>query len=813
MSKPTRLTAICMLLALAMLVWAGTAIGAERSDEAKAKAEAKQKMKEEKKAEEAEKLKQKKEEAERIKRQEAEMARQKAQASEAAKAEQDKLAQVDAEAQAQADAEIAEAKEKMMTKMAELDSKAQQQQADTKAKLEQLKSKYETDKDTLAAEYKDKMAAAEGQDKASLETEYKAKQLDLSEKYKYDVASAKQIQAEQKAQISEQKTVVENEYDASVATANAKARRASALARTMDVALPQDNTPKMAVSRVHIEGNILVTDAQIINQMPLIWSASGKPLSESKPEDLYDFRVLDEIMLEPGTPRQVSARTIQGFTAFILSLYQKHNYAGIYVYVPKSAMVSANQLKDDVLVVEVLEAPVTTVTVKSYDADQNIKEKGYLRQSAVEKWSPVKPGEVANEKKLNDFVNLLNENPDRYVSATVTKGAQPNTLGVDYDIYEANPWHFFAQVDNAGTRDRNWTPRVGVINTNLLGIDDTFAAIYQAPWDKTIDDEWSIFGSYDVPIMGPKLRFQVYAGYSQYDIDPDAGPFDFIGNGSFVGGILRYNALQTDESTPVLGTLIGSGWFFDVKGMVEYDRSKVTPSLFPTALASDIRFWMWGWGLDLHRRTDMSNSSFVFDYWQSGMGQSNAAAFVRARAGASTDFAIYDFTARHSQYLDPNKVNRVSGTFRWIGSNERLVPAKMTSFGGMYTVRGYNEYEIVADGGVLASAQYEYDLVAADKAQMTKEEKAQKEQQEKNPYEIKKAAPLCFLDYGRTKMIHPIRTIGEQTNVDMLSVGIGALLDVGDHFSGAVYWGIPLKDTHVTNDRGGRVNTSFMLRW
>jgi len=51
-----------------------------------------------------------------------------------------------------------------------------------------------------------------------------------------------------------------------------------------------------------------------------------------------------------------------------------------------------------------------------------------------------------NRKKLDDFVNLLNLNPDRYVSTVVGKGEEPNTLGVNYGIYEANPWHYFIQV-------------------------------------------------------------------------------------------------------------------------------------------------------------------------------------------------------------------------------------------------------------------------------------------------------------------------------------------------------------------------------
>jgi hemolysin activation/secretion protein len=783
-------------------------MGADTSDDAKAKAEAKAKMKAEKKAEEAEKLKQKKEEAEKIKREEAELARQKAEARAAAEAEAEKLAQVDAEAKAQAQTEIAAAKDEMMAKMAELDAKSEQQAADAKAKLEQLKSNYQTDKAALAAEYKEKMAATEGEQKASLETEYKSKQLNLSEKYKSDVAAVKQMQAEQKAEISQQKTVAENEYEAKAAKANAKARRASAMARTMSVTLPQDNTPKMAVRRVQLSGNILVTTAEIIDKMPLIWSASGMPLSESRAEDLYDFRVLNDVILDPGAPRQISARTMQGFTTYILSLYQEHNYAGIYVYVPKSAMAGTNQLKDDVLLVEVLEAPVTSMEVRSYDAEQNIKEKGYLRKSWVEKWSPVQAGGVANEKQLNDFVNLLNQNPDRYVSATVTKGAQPNTLAVEYDVYEANPWHWFIQVDNAGTRDRQWTPRIGVINTNVLGIDDTFAAIYQAPWDSAIDDEWSFYGSYDFPIWGPKLRLNLYGAYSQYDINPDAGPFDFVGNGYFLGAVLRYNVLQTDAGSP-----IGQGWFLDVKGMIERVRSKLTPSLFPTALASDVTFWVAGWGIEMHRRTDMSNSSVGFEYWERVGDSSTWNEFVRARTAADHEFEYIHINALHSQYLDSDKIHRISGNLHYINTTDRLLPPKMTSFGGLYTVRGYHEYEVVADGGILSQVQYEYDLVAADKAGMTDEEKEQMAQQEKNPYEIKKAAPLCFFDYGRSTTNNAIAGIGEHSHVEMISLGVGALLEVGDHFSGAVYYGHPLRATDNTREGKGRVNASFMLRW
>ena len=48
----------------------------------------------------------------------------------------------------------------------------------------------------------------------------------------------------------------------------------------------------------------------------------------------------------------------------------------------------------------------------------------------------------------------------------------------------------------------------------------------------------------------------------------------------------------------------------------------------------------------------------------------------------------------------------------------------MTTFGGLYTVRGYQESEIVADGGIIASVQYEYDIVKAIEKEQPKERPA-----------------------------------------------------------------------------------------
>ena len=60
------------------------------------------------------------------------------------------------------------------------------------------------------------------------------------------------------------------------------------------------------------------------------------------------------------------------------------------------------------------------------------------------------------------------------------------------------------------------------------------------------------------------MRLGFYAGHSEFDITPETGAgVNFIGNGSFFGGTLRYNVLQIKD------------WLFDFIGSISSEQSKV----------------------------------------------------------------------------------------------------------------------------------------------------------------------------------------------------------------------------------------------
>jgi hemolysin activation/secretion protein len=583
--------------------------------------------------------------------------------------------------------------------------------------------------------------------------------------------------------------------------AKAKARREAAQrgkrwTQIERLDFPEDTTARFIVKRLELSGNTLISTDELLEDMPLVYNASDKPLEEADSALLYDLRRLHEVILEPGEPRRVSTRTVQGFTQYVLSAYQHRNYAGVYVYVPAEAVGEELKLEDGLLPIEVIEAVVSEVTITAYNPDQEEVEECLLGESVIREWSPVKAGEVVNQKELDDFINLLNLNPDRYVSARVSKGAEPKSISVGYDIYEASPWHWYAQVDNAGSKQRRWSPRFGLINTNLTGRDDRFTAVYQFPIDEA-EENYSMFGSYEFPVFTPRLRLNVYAGYSEFNIDPEgASGFNFFGNGWFYGGLLRYNVHQQD------------GWFFDVTTSVSQEKSKITSSLFNSVLGSEVTMNLWGLGVDIHKSDDMSNTSVAFNRIQS-VGGSDDSDFDQARPGADSDFNIYTISAGHSRYLDADKIQRVSGSLRWVQPNERLVPARMTVFGGLYSVRGYKENEVVADGGTLLSAQYEYDLVKHYEAVEGINSEVGPMPAEK-PF-LRRFAPLAFIDMARAKVKHP--AAGEKNAEELCSVGIGTAITLGDHFDAGIYYGFPMRSTDDTRSGHGRWNFNLMMRW
>ncbi|MHC4212038.1 MAG: ShlB/FhaC/HecB family hemolysin secretion/activation protein [Planctomycetota bacterium] len=562
--------------------------------------------------------------------------------------------------------------------------------------------------------------------------------------------------------------------------------------------LPEDTSTRFNVRKISISGNTLISNDELLENLPVVYNASDKPIEEAESGDLYDFGAIHEVLSNPDLPNELSRRTMQGLTQYILSVYQDNGFAGIYVYIAAQAVQDGTQLKGEVLPIEIVEAHVLDVNVTSFDLERQEVEKGILRSSLVKAWSPVKQGQVVNKRNLDKYVNLLNLNPDRYVSPVISRGSEPNTLALNYEVYEGNPWHYWIQVDNSGTDQRQWAPKTGFVNTNLTGNDDKLMALVQAPWERGIEEDFLLFGSYGFPVLTPALRANIWGGHSEFATTGDIG-VNFLGTGSFYGLNLTLNVLQINN------------WFIDLTGSLSHEESEVKASEFAAALDTNVDMGLWAIGFSVHRSDEVSSTSLTLSRTEN-MDTSSRASFEQARPSGgniSTDFRIYSASASHSQLLDSDKSQRLSGSIRYIDSSGRLVPSKMTTFGGLYSVRGYKEDEIVADGGLLFSAQYEFDLVKY--WQSRQDDQDQSDKQQENNECITKLAPLVFYDLARARIKDPVP--GEKSVRELYSVGTGLLISLRNNFDAGMYYGWPLKSTERTDRCDGRFNFTFTLRF
>jgi len=172
---------------------------------------------------------------------------------------------------------------------------------------------------------------------------------------------------------------------------------------------PEDTSLLMTAKELRISGNTLITTEELLSNIPLVYNTSDKPLLKAESTNLYDFRTLRDIIENPGRGRQISERTVLGLVRCILAMYQNEGYSGIYV----KALRDGRKLRDEILLINITEAPVTSVTTNYFTPENEKVEKGYLRPSFLHKWSPIRVGEVGKQKELDDFINLLNLNPDR----------------------------------------------------------------------------------------------------------------------------------------------------------------------------------------------------------------------------------------------------------------------------------------------------------------------------------------------------------------------------------------------------------------
>jgi hemolysin activation/secretion protein len=430
-------------------------------------------------------------------------------------------------------------------------------------------------------------------------------------------------------------------------------------------------------------------------------------------------------------------------------------------YINSGAVIPANQAfspKGAVVKVQIVEGGI-----------EEIKVTGTRRLNSEYIRSRIR---LATSKPLNRFrlleaLQLLQLDPlIENLSAELAAGSRPEVSLLEVKVKEADSFRteFFA--------DNGRNPSVGsfrrgvsINEGNLLGFGDRFGAKYT-----NTDGSNSYDLSYSVPVNPRNGTVTVSGGWTNTDVvEPPFDRIDITGDSFYLDLSLRQPVIQTPTQELALGLAFSR----------QQSQTQIQgKNIFLSPGAND------------DGETRISALRFVQEYTQRNPQQVFA-----LRSQFSLGVGLFDATV--------NKNPPDSRFFSWRGQGQyvrllapqtllvlrsdiqlatrTLVPLEQFGVGGLQSVRGYRQDQLLTDNGFLASAEVRLPVLRLREVEG-----------------LLQVVPFVDFGVGWNNSRNP----DEDPNVNTLaSVGLGLQWQMGDQFSARLDYGIPLIDVRANDER------------
>lgn len=454
--------------------------------------------------------------------------------------------------------------------------------------------------------------------------------------------------------------------------------------------------------------------------------------------------------------------------------YHDKGFQTVAVSIPQQSV------KGGVVVLKVAELKVGRLRVKNaryFDVD-TIKAKA----------SSLKEGTVPNFGEVTKDIVALNQWPDRRVTPALRAGVTPGTVDVDLDVEDKLPIHANVELNNR--RSPNTTP-LRVIATvrydNLWQLGHSLSFTYQSAARRTSDAE--VFSA-SYLARAPDvdwLAILVYGLTSSSDV-ATVGGANVVGPGQTVGtrAVMSLPAIENLYHSLSLG--------------LDYKHYGETVRLGTDAFSSPITYYplvaSYGATYQAESFTSQLNASLTLNMRTPG---SDATAFDNKRAYASGRFAHFNLDVSHLQELPEG----FQGYGRFVGqiSDGPLASSEQISVGGLDSVRGYLESEVLGDAGAVATAELRSPNIGGMLQEAIKREAGD----EAPPLTIFNEWRLFgFVDKGVAEVIHPLAE--QQAHFNLWSYGFGARIKLLDHVSGMFVYSTPMISQVYTQAKEPRLN-------
>ncbi len=489
------------------------------------------------------------------------------------------------------------------------------------------------------------------------------------------------------------------------------------------------------IKTIQLKGNTLLPEAEL---MELTTHLMGKE------------RTLDDLT--------------QAATA-IQQAYREAGYGGVVAFIPEQ------KLENGDVIIQIVEGKIDRINLSGnerYD-DNNIRNS----------LPSLKQGETPIVRNIDRNIQMANENPAKKLRVSLVAGSKSGAVDADVKVSEERPLRLLFGVDSAGTPGTgNFRTNMGIQHANLWNRDHIGTFQFQtSPTDPGRAQIYS--AGYRIPFYNQHAALDAFYAHSNVDsvtASAPTGPFGFTGRGDVAG--FRAHRFLTRWGEYDHRMTFGWDWRhfnnncssqgasgFGVCREIATDVTIAPLSLGYTGQKEGQRF---SWGI---------NTNF-----SGNVGGSDESTFNTVRLGADKHYVVWRFFGFSNVNLPAGfgLATRVSAQY----SPHALVPGEQfgiggggSAMGGMISVRGYREREIVGDYGV----SFNVEGLGPDFAKLVESESLS-------------LRPIGFFDFGWAGNNHGRPCDAKGTTCEIAGAGGGIRFAIGKKFSGRLDFGYALMD-------------------
>jgi hemolysin activation/secretion protein len=402
-------------------------------------------------------------------------------------------------------------------------------------------------------------------------------------------------------------------------------------------------------------------------------------------------------ILEPFTGERIKASDIEKARVALEKAYQGLGYPTVIVVTPEQTIESGS------VRLQVIETKLSSVTVTG--------NRWFSTEHILRKLPSLRPGYLIYEPTVLKELETVNANPDRQVTPVMKPGKELGTLELELKTTDRLPLHAKFSSDNRGpftTPAKRFLAEVQY--TNLWDRDH----ILTLQTSQTPDDWGAVqtYGfTYAAPLATPSNLFVAYfskaiststLGGATLPVSP--GDIAAAGNAT-IAGIRYYHPLD-------LGGTMAHSLAFGA----DFKRLESTDATFPGSLGtltvlSPIQYTPLSIGYSGssssdkgHTKVGLTVLGYVAGMIPGGTEDDFKASTTdlndpgQGRSGTTGTFAVVKTSFERLHNLPEGYAMQIAVDGQY--ASQQLIPAEQYFAGGLDTVRGYIQYEAIADHAV-----------------------------------------------------------------------------------------------------------------